>query len=115
MKDNQFEHLSHDEQNEKLAWDSQQPKRGHTHGPWNAKDSIVYSLESGKYVARCDIGGRDEETEANARLIAAAPDLLGALKEALDQLETWNTESEPTFTMRRASEAIAKAEGRHVA
>lgn len=50
-------------------------------------------------------------TERNAHLIAAAPLLLGQLEEALDQLESWNEESEPTFTMRRASEAIKKAKG----
>jgi len=45
----------------------------------------------------------------NAMVVEAAPDLLEALKEALDQLESWNQESEPTFTMKRAQQAIFKA------
>lgn len=52
----------------------------HTPPEWGAKDSIVYSLETGQDIARCDIGGRDEQTEANSKLIAAAPDLLKALQ-----------------------------------
>lgn len=43
-------------------------------------------------------------SEANARLIAAAPDLLEALKDALEYI--------PTTLQGRARSAIAKAEGR---
>ncbi len=61
-----------------------------------------------------------QEREANARLIAAAPDLLAALKEALSELATeypiasrlagnW-PEMVPVFE--RINAAIAKAEGR---
>ena len=34
---------------------------------------------------------------------------LDALQEALDQLESWNQESEDTFTIKRVREAINKA------
>ena len=34
--------------------------------------------------------------------------LADVLEEALDQLETWNTESEPTFTMKRVKEALSR-------
>lgn len=96
----------------------------HTKGEWNAKGSIVYSLESGKDVARCDIGGRDEETEANARLIASAPELLEALKvahervvameEAMKEGSPWAAEDQylTDEACKKVRLAIAKAEGR---
>ena len=59
----------------------------HTPGEWATKESIVYSLENGQDIARCDIGGRDEQTEANARLIAAASELLKALHTVMQDIE----------------------------
>ena len=67
----------------------------HTKGEWNGKDSEVYSLETGKTIARCDIGGRDEQTEANARLIAAAPELYEAAVIACVEFYD-QTNAEPT-------------------
>src|SRR3990167_10924858 len=73
-------------------------KRGPTPGPWSVIDSeredavaeqqVVAS--NGEYI--CDlipilIGNHVEESEANAALIAAAPELLSALKFAVQQLE----------------------------
>ena len=60
--------------------------------------------------------GFDAETEANARLIAAAPELLEACKAALTEMAAWemdpddmlNTALEPIRSLRAA---IAKAEG----
>jgi hypothetical protein len=49
-----------------------------------------------------------EECEANARLIAAAPELLEACKEALKNCDG---RTQPTLT-RKLSQAIAKAEGK---
>jgi hypothetical protein len=65
---------------------------------------IDYVTDSGKkgFV----IGILDERT---ARTLAAGPELLEALQEALDQLESWNIESEDTFTIKRVREAINKA------
>ena len=74
----------------------------HTPGPWhigsgNGEGSIF--ADSGR--TRLEIGGttlypicqvnrkwEDEEDEANARLIAAAPDMLQALKDALEIFQT---------------------------
>ena len=65
----------------------------HTPGPWLIADTTVYSLQSDGHVlvnrfsAHVQTGvGRDAqrtplaELEANARLMAAAPDLLAALQ-----------------------------------
>ena len=68
----------------------------HTPGPWLVADTTVYSLQSDGHVlvnrfsAHVQTGiGRDAqrtplaELEANARLMAASPDLLAALRDAL--------------------------------
>lgn len=63
----------------------------HTPGPW-----FVASRSAGAHVnadksevawLRSYMGVQDEQIEANARLIAAAPDLLAALKLAKDHSE----------------------------
>lgn len=92
----------------------------HTPGPWhvgrytpNATEMTILT-KNGSPVTPAwgpQFYVNSEQAKANACLIAAAPDLLEALKEALDQLESWNQESEPTFTMRRVAHAIAKATG----
>jgi hypothetical protein len=54
-----------------------------------------------------------EECEANARLIAAAPELLDALKDVLIALE--DPQSSVTMSvLHNAQNVIAKAEGREV-
>ena len=61
----------------------------HTSGPWFADDNNGYSIwriTAAKYRAEsasrtiAEVVGDSAETEANARLIAAAPDLLEAAK-----------------------------------
>ena len=84
----------------------------HTPGPWSAVEEGVY-CSAGPVVARVDGRGfeqyapRDhQERDANARLIAAAPDLLSALKSVVSlsdrKHEAWDA----------AKAAIKKAEGR---
>jgi len=68
-------------------------KTKHTTGEWNAKDSEVYSLITGNTIARCDIGGKDETTEANAKLIAAAPELFSQVQQAKVILEAIDPEN----------------------
>lgn len=61
----------------------------HTPGTWEADNFRVWAgtdenpkyIASLKFVSDTDVG--DEEREANAALIAAAPDMLQALKDAL--------------------------------
>ena len=104
----------------------------HTRGPWhtgqgNGEGSIFCEsgrtrLESGGTTLYpvCDISrGWDEgEDEANARLIAAAPDLLealrGLLRETRQSVPNINVKKHFSLMvqMEEAKSAIAKAEGR---
>jgi len=53
----------------------------HTSGPWSIDSLRIH--KHGRFIANCDGLGdiaRQRESEANARLIAAAPELLAALQ-----------------------------------
>jgi hypothetical protein len=93
----------------------------HTPGPWNRAmqgDTIEISISAtpfGRKVIAEVQTGFDEPFEsqqhANARLIAAAPELLHALRKFVE----WQDEMKnavPRIYIDRAKEAIAKAEGR---
>lgn len=64
-------------------------KAKHTEGPWHYDDTWGLIMAGKNEVAACHAGraGTREETQANARLIAAAPELLVALKEVMTSLE----------------------------
>lgn len=56
----------------------------HTQGEWHAKDGQIYPLQTGKTLAVIPyFDEEDKEQQANAKLIAAAPDMLEACKLAL--------------------------------
>jgi hypothetical protein len=59
----------------------------HTPGPWIAVDMIIHQSDSEKFLGAVTInhlgGPTRGEAEANAKLMAAAPDLLEAAKKAL--------------------------------
>jgi hypothetical protein len=94
----------------------------HTPGPWigagpsfgdplpRYTTSIMteWEHEDGGYIEICELPfhHHDDENEANARLIAAAPDLLEALQHLMvahgEQLD---------YAFQQAQEAIAKATG----
>jgi len=93
----------------------------HTPGPWNPYFDETYGVlgpDKGR-VAICmnlkgahGLAGRrhGDEVAANARLIAAAPDLLAALNAMLTHMGMDEDEwTKPTFDQARA--AIAKATG----
>lgn len=95
----------------------------HTPGPWKAE--IVPADRFGpEYFRRVVDGNGDtlclhgvalssgEEAEANARLIAAAPDLLVVLKALRDECSGTPRAWVLVGLLTDASEAIAKAEGR---
>jgi hypothetical protein len=83
----------------------------HTPGPWHVglkPGPIVYS-EHGEQVANLFEPLIDEkENKANARLIAAAPDLLAALKELC--ADKYLADPINAGRMKNARAAIAKAE-----
>ena len=105
---------------------SNQPK--HTPGPWFAKragDGGYFEWYVGRDGENCSIAEditdpvTRDPSEANAHLIAAAPDLLEALKAIIsDDMEDQKTAQEfggfvlPDELRTAARAAIAKAEGR---
>lgn len=97
----------------------------HTPGPWKITDSGTGVFSSNKplgqngIIAICDAVARTrEENEANARLIAAAPDLLKELEAAvtwIEQIESYEIfdPSAPSKheLLPQLRAAIAKARG----
>lgn len=84
-----------------------QPTALHTPGPWTVGASAVYSTilgPDGELLAFKSIEA-PERSRANLRLIAAAPDLLDALKDAL------SSATDPTAAA-WYERVIARAEGR---
>ena len=89
-----------------------------TKGPWESLDTCVRVNRPGDWdhhiiiceVSRFLTGGKPE-----ARLIAAAPDLLEALKEAILQIEYLHEKFSPTGSgeavLAKAKTAIARAGG----
>lgn len=86
----------------------------HTPGPWVIDPcwDILGNTDDGNGMV-CQIttdAVPRAEAEANARLIAAAPDMLAALRFLADQAE--RTPGPPIAGVYEAHAAIAKAEGR---
>jgi hypothetical protein len=88
----------------------------HTPAPWTVKGKefihdadhreIVYVLGYGK------MGGlTDSEHEANAKLIAAAPDLLDALIDIIDDFDNYGGDDTGFPHIAKARAVIAKATG----
>lgn len=104
----------------------------HTPGPWTIRFGLNVMGKDVRYPSQerlvANAGGHANniwneqvtaENEANARLIAAAPDLLEALKEILAAGESYVDSADEVKAMLRfgrandaARAAIAKAEGR---
>jgi hypothetical protein len=79
---------------------------------------ICVADSNGDWIADCGNKG-NKESEANARLIASAPELLETLKEVKQLLAGYLGESETAMStdykaLERAEQIIAKAEGRGV-
>ena len=76
--------------------------KSHTEGPWSVKSETRIEAAAFGMIASVRGATEDESTHANARLIAAAPDLLFALEalleyaqdtmpeELTDDMEVWN-------------------------
>jgi hypothetical protein len=85
----------------------------HTPGPWRYT-STARVVMAGLGVRVATIRDCDE-SGANARLIAAAPDLLAACKGAVDHLRSFSQEDNTgaiTAALEAVEAAIAKAEAR---
>lgn len=104
-------------------------KAAHTPGPWTIQEFFraKYGQDDVKTfcirhdetnVCIAEVGHVDdyfaERNEANARLIAASPDLLARLRECVDYLyaEADNAEDRSNGLIAECEAAIAKAEGR---
>lgn len=107
-------------------------KTQHTPGPWKRMFTFNVINAGGRLVASCaghqstvNAMAVEAENEANARLIAAAPELLAALKRIVGELEAalpainamcvmeavhGREYSGPTIDINAAKVAIAKAE-----
>jgi len=85
----------------------------HTPGPWEYNYSrydgrrlAEFYINADKYcIAVCN------SNEPNARLIAAAPDMLVALQEIVNNLDPGDFVVPTSFSIQRARAAIAKATG----
>ena len=97
-------------------------KAAHTPAPWHFKKLamhdgghvVMFTAQNGQRTHRLDCAG--EFKEADARLIAVAPQLLEALQTTAENLRSWKAASNSgikTFDswLEVVEEAIAKAEG----
>ena len=102
----------------------------HTPGPWTIEDAGESDIKGEKYwdceirvphrasIVRLmdshhceEFGFSAEETQANARLIAAAPDLLAALEEIYREFGDMGGPEGWSESVMKARAAIAKAKG----
>lgn len=83
----------------------------HTPGPWSADHDNVRTPADGGMVAKV-AGDTDAQAYANARLIAAAPDLLAALRDLVSAEGLPEGYANRAMLIDAARAALAKAEGR---
>lgn len=98
-----------------------QTNQTHTPGPWRLLDNAILSDHinyAGNFIVTELSHRADAEHSANARLIAAAPELLAALKDAESAMRgagnvkgDRNAEDAFAAVQLRVSAAIAKVEG----
>lgn len=86
----------------------------HTPGPWLLSSSGVHVRKTARGFNICDLNDAlpPGEWEANARLIAAAPELLAALRALVPDAEAWMKASGHTYQtspLLAARAVIAKA------
>jgi hypothetical protein len=86
----------------------------HTPGPWVAENitGTCWQIDAESDAVATTQFCYARETAANARLMAAAPDLLAALKEILPWHDSHPAEATNNPLINRCRAAIAKAEGR---
>ncbi len=91
----------------------------HTHGPWTIETNaghphIEIWTNNGRPQRIAYMQDHLSESDANARLIATAPDLLEALKDVLPFAQRYCTQNgiNAELHLKLANDAIAKVEGR---
>lgn len=97
---------------------------GHTPGPWTVEDGHTqrdsggiryWQITDGQDAIACNqfcyAGSSPEVNAANARLIAAAPDLLAALEMMIADFADYPASERPCLAFDRARAAIARAKG----
>lgn len=88
----------------------------HTPGPWTTEPDVDWPQDDLAIVAPCGqrqiaiLTGNTEDTKADASLIAAAPDLLAALR-AIVRQSNQGVVLERDACVKQARDAIASAEG----
>ena len=86
----------------------------HTPGPWSVAetrhkyDTLIRNRDNDPVASTNFAGYSPKTAAANARLIAAAPDLLAACREFVAKVD--RGEARSRFTYARMKDAIAKAE-----
>ena len=99
---------------------STKTKTQHTPGPWKLLSPDQVRGSEGQWICSCEGGRhREEKDAANARLIAAAPELLSALEEAGEALTSAmsviNAEDDTGKAYPKTREAIRNAQGKRFA
>lgn len=89
----------------------------HTSGPWCVERNGITVKQTGKYAMKIcqafEVFMGRKQREANAHLIAAAPDMLDALRDAREAFGTISASNGATReSLKQINAAIAKAEGR---
>ena len=94
-----------------------EPMKTHTPGPWHVvfHHPKLVKVETARVVICDSFGGLSDETMANTRLIACAPDLLASLIELESMVAEMLPKHGPCgwgeLALNQAREAIAKAKG----
>lgn len=86
----------------------------YTPGPWFADSSFVGSRSIDRFFVKCnskDLPGGVAEAEANALLIASAPDMLAALQAVASQLRLYGEVKSGRAIEDIVNNAINKATG----
>jgi hypothetical protein len=89
----------------------------HTPGPWMANRSTVFGPDDANgHVTHVAVLAHGQTLDANARLIAAAPELLDALQDAMEALAMCQPRTDhgarwQSAAMQKARVTIAKAKG----
>lgn len=81
----------------------------HTPGPWKAYDEFIYGDNSKTIAELRTYQSGEMPWQANARLIAAAPELLEMVRKLMPYCENSSLYDLPDF--REAKDLIAKIEG----